>query len=74
MKITDFVKEGYKAYFSYYRAGFFFYNVSNAHGETYQFTIPESELGQASLHKEEKSITLMRYIRQSIQDGTFIRL
>ena len=72
MKITDFVKNDNKAHFSYYRAGFFFYNTANEKGMVYQFPIPLDDLGQATLKKTEKAITLMRYLRQSIQDNTFI--
>ncbi len=75
MKITDFVQKGNRAYFSHYRAGFFYYNVaSKENGNVYQFQIPLEELAQATLNSEEPAITLMRYIRASIQQNTFFKI
>lgn len=37
------------------------------------FPVPLEDVGDATLHKEEKAIMLMRYIRKAIVDGTLLK-
>jgi hypothetical protein len=75
MKITDFVANGKYTQFAFFRAGVFYYNVTHKESiERYQFQVPLEELGGATLNINEKSVTMMRYIRKSMEDKTFIKL
>lgn len=38
----------------------------------YQFCIPLDDIGTGVLHDIEKAITLMRWIRKAIEDGSFV--
>ena len=60
------------ARFSFYRTGYMFYTV-DVEGQKYQFPVPLDDIGGATLTCEFKAITLMRYVRKSLADGTFIR-
>ena len=71
MKIKDIVKDNV-ARFSFYRAGYAFYEV-NVDGTKYKFPVGLEDLETATLFAEHKAITLMRYIRKALVDGTFVR-
>jgi hypothetical protein len=60
------------AKFSFYRSGNIFYTVEVS-GENYQFPVSLEDIGGATLTAEFKAITLMRYIRKAVADGTFVR-
>jgi hypothetical protein len=77
LKIKDIVK-GTTARFSFYRNGNMFYTVEVPNSAlekpvTYQFPVSLEDIGQATLLAEFKAITLMRYIRKALADGTFVR-
>ena len=75
MDIKDFVAKDNFVHFDNFRAGVFYYNVYKVGSDIgYQFQVPVEDLGGATLNAEEKSITMMRYIRKSIEDKTFIKL
>jgi len=42
-------------------------------GQTYQFPVSLEDIGGATLTAEFKAITLMRYIRKALVDGTFVK-
>ena len=60
------------ARFSFYRSGNIFYTVEVS-GQTYQFPVPLEDIGGATLTAEFKAITLMRYTRKALVDGTFVK-
>ena len=60
------------ARFSFYRTGNMFYTV-DVEGQKYQFPVSLEDIGGATLTAEFKAITLMRYIRKALADGTFVR-
>jgi hypothetical protein len=60
------------ARFSFYRNGLMFYTV-DLEGTTYQFPVSLEDVGGATLTAEFKAITLMRYVRKALADGTFVR-
>lgn len=60
------------ATFSFYRTGNMFYHVT-VDGTRYLFPVSLEDIGGATLLAEFKAITLMRYIRKAIADGTFVR-
>jgi hypothetical protein len=70
LKIKDIVKNNI-ARFSFYRAGYAFYEVEVA-GRKYKFPVSLEDLGTATLLAEHKAITLMRYIRKALEDKTFV--
>lgn len=71
LAIKQIVKDN-TATFSFYRTGNMFYNVT-VDGIIYQFPVSLDDIGGASLFAHEKAITLMRYIRKALADGTFVR-
>ncbi|MGC2658138.1 MAG: hypothetical protein WA324_09290 [Bryobacteraceae bacterium] len=60
------------ARFSLYRTGNMFYTV-DVDGLRYQFPVSLEDIAGATLTAEFKAITLMRYIRKALADGTFVR-
>jgi len=63
-----------KVHFQYYRAGFFYYSVDDFYSsEWYEFPVPISDIGNATMNASDKAITFMRWIRQAIKDKTFIK-
>ena len=71
MDIMSIVKNN-TARFSFYRMGNLFYNVT-VDGIEYSFPVPLEDIGGATLTAEFKAITLMRYIRKALADGTFVK-
>lgn len=69
--IKSIVKNNY-ANFSFYRAGYAYYDVV-VEGQPYRFPVSLEDLGTATLLAEHKAITLMRYIRKALEDRTFVR-
>jgi len=75
MNISDFVIKDNTAYFDSFRNGIFYYNIYKANSDIqYQFQIPIEEIAGATIKAEEKSITMMRWIRKSIGNKTFIKI
>ena len=72
MNIKEIVKDNNPALLSFYRAGNIYYLV-NVGGVGYHFPVSLEDIGGASLFRDEKAITLMRYIRKALADGTFVR-
>ena len=73
--LTDIVK-GNIASISHCINGVLYYTI-NVNGETYQFYIDmndKEDVGTSIFNKEEKAITLMRYIRKCINSEEFIKL
>lgn len=56
-----------------YRSGVIYYEVS-FNEEMYQFPVPLEDVGNASLNKVEKSMTLMRYIRKALKNNEFVKI
>lgn len=85
VSIKDLVKGDNTVKFDSYRQGFFYYNVglkeyhninSDVFVETakFQFPIPMDDIGTATLLREDKAITFMRWIRKAIDEGTLIQV
>jgi hypothetical protein len=72
LNITNIVRDSNPARFSFYRAGHVYYTVE-VNGQKYVFPIALEDVGNASLFATMKAITLMRWIRKSIADGTFVK-
>ena len=70
--IKEIVKDR-KATFVYYRQAHLYFKVVMSVDEAYLFPIPIHDLMEASVMAEERAITLMRYIRKALEDGTFVR-
>jgi len=74
LKITDFIFHGNTAMFDSFRCGVFYYLIPHkATFKLYQFQIPLEDIGGVTLNCKEKSVTLMRWVRKSIENGTFIK-
>lgn len=73
--IKDFVAKDNFAFFNSFRAGVFYYHVYKVGSDiAYEFQVPVEDIGGATINAEEKSITMMRYIRKSIENKTFIKV
>lgn len=73
MKIVDIVKNGNMASFSHFCDGILYYTVE-FEGKTYMFKIETDtkEVGVGVFPASIKAITLMRWIRKSIDKNEFI--
>lgn len=72
--LTEVVRDENKAEFEFYRQGNVYYRVSIADKPGWWiFPINLEDVAQGTLHREMKAITLMRWIRKSLADGTFVR-
>lgn len=75
MDIKDFVSKGKFVQFDSFRAGVLYYNIQNRISlEWYQFQIPIEDTSGATFKAEEKSVTMMRWIRKSIENKTFVKI
>jgi len=71
--IKDIVK-GTKASFVYYRQKMMYYKVYLKRDRNwYIFPVPIDDLMEASCNDVERTITLMRYVRKSVANGSFVR-
>jgi hypothetical protein len=70
-KIKDIVKNN-MTHFSFLRGGNAYYTVPVG-GDKYVYPVNLADLGGASIFAEMKAITMMRYIRQALADGTFVK-
>lgn len=70
--IKDIVK-GNTAHMLYYRHQIVYYSVV-VNEVKYSFPVPLDDVQDATLHHEEKAMMLMRYIRMSLKDGTFVQV
>ncbi len=76
INITDIVKNGNMAKFAYAIAGVLYYEVSTEENK-YIFPVDmndREDVGTATFPCEIKAITLMRYIRKSLQNNSLIQL
>jgi hypothetical protein len=71
LTIKEIVKNNI-AEFSFLRAGNAYYTVT-VNDVVYLFPVPLEDIGGGSLFVEEKAITLMRYIRKALAEGTFVK-
>jgi hypothetical protein len=73
MDIKEIVKDN-EVSFAKYRQGYAYYTVRvPSEGVDYIFPVPLSDIGDATLLAKDKALVFMRYIRQALQDGTFIK-
>jgi len=61
--VKDIVKNQ-KARFVFYRDRALFYETDDG----FQFPVPVDEAGSATFNAEEKAITLMRYVREHLEN------
>lgn len=84
-RIADICRADRTVNFQRYRKGVLYYTVyaTVADGESYTggtitaaytFPVPLSDVGDATLLRQDKSILFMRWIRKAIEDGTFVRI
>ena len=72
--IKDLVKDNNKARFSFLLMNDLLVYEVSWNGRVFEFSIPTSDLGDATLPAEEKAITLMRYIRKAMDKGELVEL
>lgn len=71
-ELSKIIKDN-KVYFSRYRKGFLYYHIKY-NGGIWEFTVPTSDIGDATFLNEDKAIMFMRYIRKAIEDSEFVRV
>jgi hypothetical protein len=72
--IKEIVKDNFVT-FAKYRQGFAYYTVRvPSEGVDYTFPVPLSDIGDATLLAKDKALVFMRYIRQALEDGTFVKV
>jgi len=68
--LKEIVKDN-RVYFSHYRASQLYYTVK-VDDKTYLFNVPIEDTGDATFEMEDKAMFFMRYIRKSLDDGSFV--
>ena len=72
ISVKDIVKDN-AVRFVRYRNGMAFYAVSVcAYAQSFMFPVPIEDVGDATLHAQDKAIVFMRYIRRALEEGTFV--
>ena len=71
MNIKDLIKNN-TVTFDRYRQQHVYYRINHL-GIDYTFPVPLEDVQDATLHSEEKAITMMRYIRKALDEGTLIK-
>lgn len=83
MTIKDLVRDGNSALFNRYIHGSegatLYYLVWDYQGDTkntdcYEFPIPASEIENTQVTREMKALTLMRWIRKAMDNGTLVKI
>jgi hypothetical protein len=73
MDLKEIVKDN-EVRFARYRQGNAYYTVRvPSENSNYTFPVPLSDIGDATLLATDKALVFMRYIRQALQDGTFVK-
>ena len=73
MELKEIVKDN-TVRFARYRQGFAYYAVRvPSEDADYIFPVPLSDIGDATLLATDKAIVFMRYIRQAIDEKTFVK-
>ncbi len=73
MNIKDIVKDN-NLRFVRYRQGIAYYGVTVPAAGAYLFPVPLDDIGDATLELEDKAILFMRYIKQAMNNGSFVPL
>ena len=69
------IVQGTEVRFVRYRRGVAYYAVHvPATAATYQFPVPLTDIGDATLLARDKAILFMRYIRKALEEGTFTQV
>jgi hypothetical protein len=73
LKVTNFVAKGKFTHFLNYRCGICYYEVIHlVTNKSYSYPVPVEDLGNATIHSMEPTLTMMRYIRKAIEDKTIV--
>jgi hypothetical protein len=73
--IKQLITKDNECYFDHLRQGYAYYTVGHSDGRRYNeyiFPIPLDDIGTATLNRQEKSITLMRWIRKGLENGELV--
>ena len=77
LTVSYIIKNSYEANFNFYRQGYIYYRIVVKHEyddeRPYIFPVEVNDLGTATLNHREKPITMMRYIRKALENGSFVR-
>lgn len=70
INITDLIRDN-TVEMERYRAQHIYYNIAYER-KLFSFPVPLEDVQDATLNHSEKAITMMRYIRKAINNGTFV--
>lgn len=70
MNIKDIIKDNVVT-FAMYRNDIFYYNV-RYDSKLFLFPVSREDIGNATLKRQDKAILFMRYIREALDNKTFI--
>jgi len=70
LNIKDLIKDNF-ATINRYRAQHVYYDIAY-NRKQYTFPVPLEDVQDATLNHTEKAITMMRYIRMAINNGSFV--
>lgn len=78
LTVGEIIKNSTEAIFSFYRQGYLYYRITildeDGFGKaTYAFPVEVADLGTATVSITEKPITMMRYIRKALENGSFVK-
>jgi hypothetical protein len=72
VNIKEIVKDN-QVNFLRYRQGVMYYTVRVPGNQAdHMFPVPLSDIGDATLHCQDKAIMFMRYIRKALDEGTLV--
>lgn len=64
---------GNEVRFASYRKGILNYTITHQ-GQDYLFPVPLEDAGDATFGRRDRAILFMRYIRQAIESGEFVKV
>lgn len=70
MKLVELIKNNV-VHFEHYRKGHLYYSI-DYEGESFIFSVPIDEIGDATFLKKDKAMMFMRYIKKAQKEGTFV--
>ena len=72
-RIGDIITKEARAHFLRYRQGNLFYGMW-IDDSLFEFPVQADDLDGATVNGTEKAVTLMRYIRKAVNEGTFVKV
>lgn len=72
MNLKDLIKDNVVE-FAFYRKGYAYYQIMFENIK-YRFSVPLSDVGDATLLNKDKAMIFMRYIRKAVESNELIKI